>query len=81
VIGTAAAAIIEGKETHTRTANLRVNLRTVCAVPQESMKGLEGGFLEVPITQVVVYGWYDNELGSYTHMLGERTLGIARSML
>jgi len=42
---------------------------------------LEGGFLEVPITQVVVYGWYDNELGSYTHMLGERTLGIARSML
>lgn len=81
VIGTAAAAIIEGRETHTRTANLRVNLRSVCAVPQDSFKGLEKGTLEVPITQVVVYGWYDNELGSYTHMLGERTLGIARSML
>lgn len=81
IIGTAAAAIIEGKETHTRTATLKVNLRSVCAVPQESLKGLDTGVLEVPITQVVVYGWYDNELGSYTHMLGERTLSIARSML
>jgi glyceraldehyde 3-phosphate dehydrogenase len=80
VIGTPAAAIIEGRETHTRTANLRVNLRRVCAVPQESLKGLQEGTLEVPITQVVVYGWYDNELGSYTHMLGERTVEVARGM-
>lgn len=81
VIGTAAAAIIEGRETHTRTANLRVNLRTVCAIPHESLRSLDQSTLEVPITQVVVYGWYDNELGSYTHMLGERTIGIAKSML
>lgn len=81
VIGTAAAAIIEGKETHTRTANLRVNLGRVCAVAQESLKGLQEGVLEVPITQVVVYGWYDNELGSYTHMLGELTVGIAKSLI
>lgn len=81
VIGTAAAAIIEGKETHTRTANLRVNLARVCAVAQDSLKGLQEGTLEVPITQVVVYGWYDNELGSYTHMLGELTVGVARSLL
>lgn len=36
--------------------------------------------LEVPITQAVIYGWYDNELGSYTNMLGDRTVSIARML-
>jgi glyceraldehyde 3-phosphate dehydrogenase len=46
-------------------------------------KGMSGGrsieqrILEVPITQAVIYGWYDNELGSYTNMLGDRTVSIA----
>jgi glyceraldehyde 3-phosphate dehydrogenase len=81
IIGSAAAAVIEGRETHTRTAHIRVNLSRVCALPPESLQGAEGGVLEVPVTQVVVYGWYDNELGGYTNMLGERTVGIARSLL
>jgi glyceraldehyde 3-phosphate dehydrogenase len=34
--------------------------------------------LEIPVTQAVIYGWYDNELGSYTNMLGDRTVSIAR---
>lgn len=33
--------------------------------------------LEIPVTQAVIYGWYDNELGSYTNMLGDRTVSIA----
>jgi glyceraldehyde 3-phosphate dehydrogenase len=37
-------------------------------------------FIEVPVTQTVIYGWYDNELGSYTNMLGDRTVSIARLM-
>jgi glyceraldehyde 3-phosphate dehydrogenase len=36
--------------------------------------------LEIPVTQAVVYGWYDNELGSYTNMLGDRTVSIAELM-
>jgi glyceraldehyde 3-phosphate dehydrogenase len=36
--------------------------------------------LELPVTQAVVYGWYDNELGSYTNMLGDRTVSIAEMM-
>jgi glyceraldehyde 3-phosphate dehydrogenase len=40
----------------------------------------QGSFIEVPVTQTVVYGWYDNELGSYTNMLGDRTVSIARLM-
>jgi len=39
-----------------------------------------GHFLEAPVTQAVVFGWYDNELGSYTNMLGERIVSIARQM-
>ncbi len=37
-------------------------------------------FIEVPVTQAVIYGWYDNELGSYTNMLGDRTVSIAELM-
>ncbi len=37
-------------------------------------------FIEVPVTQAVIYGWYDNELGSYTNMLRDRTVSIAKLM-
>ena len=50
-------------------------------IPQEDALIPEKGTLEIPVTQVVVYGWYDNELGSFTNMLGERTLEIARGLL
>ncbi len=39
-----------------------------------------GRVLEVPVTQAVIYGWYDNELGSYTNMLGDRVVSIAKMM-
>ncbi len=73
-----AAAIIEATETHTRTASINVNL--------ERMKlNVEPGqvppVLEVPVTQAVIYGWYDNELGSYTNMLGDLTVSVAERML
>jgi len=28
----------------------------------------------------VIYGWYDNELGSYVNLLGDRTASIAESL-
>ena len=36
--------------------------------------------LNVPVTQAVVYGWYDNELGSYTNMLGDQIVHISEGM-
>jgi glyceraldehyde 3-phosphate dehydrogenase len=33
------------------------------------------------VTQAVIYGWYDNELGSYTNMLGDLTVKVAESMV
>ena len=74
----AAAAVIEGTETHTRTANIQVNLSKVRA---DSLKPGADPILNVPVTQAVVYGWYDNELGSYTNMLGDLTVHISEGML
>ncbi len=71
-----AAAVIEGSETHTRTATIRVNLSRTEA---SAVSG--GEMLEVPVTQAVIYGWYDNELGSYTNMLGDLTEKVADSMV
>ena len=30
--------------------------------------------------KIVVYGWYDNEMAGYTHMLTERTVSIASTL-
>lgn len=73
-----AAAVIEGSETHTRTANIQVDLAT--AKGDNITPGI-GGIVNVPITQAVVYGWYDNELGSYTNMLGDLTVHVSESMI
>ena len=73
MLGENAAVVIEGAETHTRTGF--VDLRMPAAKP--------GGDCEqvpVPLTHVKIFGWYDNEMGSYTYRLGELTTLIARSM-
>jgi glyceraldehyde 3-phosphate dehydrogenase len=74
----AAAAVIEGSETHTRTAAIQVNLEHVKA---DCLVSGADPILNVPVTQAVVYGWYDNELGSYTNMLGDLTVKVAGEML
>ncbi|MCX7822057.1 MAG: glyceraldehyde-3-phosphate dehydrogenase [Syntrophobacterales bacterium] len=101
IIGTPrAAAIIEGTETHTRTAAVRFELDGILRTdsttlgleipPQseEETQSLSASIivdkgkrvLQIPVTQAVIYGWYDNELGSYTNMLGDLTVMIARRM-
>lgn len=74
----AAAASIEGTETHTRTANIQVDLSKVKA---ESLAAGADPILNVPVTQAVIYGWYDNELGSYTNMLGDLVVHVSDEML
>ncbi|MBF0183775.1 MAG: glyceraldehyde-3-phosphate dehydrogenase [Magnetococcales bacterium] len=76
-----AAAIIEGSETHTRTAYTRVNLDRVPHLTQAMRDAIPSHTLEVPVTQAVTYGWYDNELGSYTNLLGKLTRHVADKLL
>jgi len=75
----AAAAVIEATETHTRTASISVNLDKVKSCNFEP--GQAPPILEVPVTQAVIYGWYDNELGSYTNMLGDLTVSVAKELV
>ncbi|MFH2067107.1 MAG: glyceraldehyde 3-phosphate dehydrogenase NAD-binding domain-containing protein [Pseudomonadota bacterium] len=75
-----AAAIIEGHETHTRTAEVSINMGLVPNLGKEITAALKDTFVRIPVTQAVIYGWYDNELGSYVNMLSDRTVSIAETM-
>jgi glyceraldehyde 3-phosphate dehydrogenase (phosphorylating) len=72
-----AAAIIEGHETHRRTAEVSIDLRNIPGLDQAVIKSLNVSNIRIPVTQAVIYGWYDNEMGSYVNMLGDRTVSIA----
>lgn len=74
------ATIIEGNETHTRTAVVSLDLRAFLASSGTQVPADALTTVKVPITQAVIYGWYDNELGSYTNMLGGLTTKIAASV-
>ena len=67
------AAIIEGNETHTRTAFVNLDVSKVHNTVQAGLPS----YLKIGITQAVVYGWYDNELGSFSNMLGDLTVKVA----
>lgn len=69
------AAIIEGSETHTRTAMITLDISKMCTIGSPTIDKLL-----IPVTQAVIYGWYDNELGSYTNMLGDLTVKVARDV-
>ncbi|MCF8068594.1 MAG: glyceraldehyde-3-phosphate dehydrogenase [Desulfobacterales bacterium] len=72
-----AAAVIEGKETHTRTAEITIDMSMVPTLEEGVRNSLKDNIMRIPLTQSVIYGWYDNELGSYVNMLGDRTVSIA----
>jgi glyceraldehyde 3-phosphate dehydrogenase len=74
MLGEDAAVVIEAVETHTRTGFM--NLK----VPPRSPGEAAGDVVRVPLTHVKVFGWYDNEMGSYTYRLGELTIRAAHSM-
>ena len=47
---------------------------------QDAGRGRSARPVRVPLTHVKIFGWYDNEMGSYTYRLGELTTHVARSM-
>ena len=74
-----AAAVIEGHETHTRTAEVTLDMSRLSGIKKEILKGLEETEVRIPLTQAVIYGWYDNEMGNYVNMLGELTQLVSDS--
>jgi glyceraldehyde 3-phosphate dehydrogenase len=74
-----AAVMIEGHETHTRTAEVTVDVERLSGLTKTHLDELKDVEVRIPLTQAVIYGWYDNEMGSYVNMLGELTRYVAES--
>lgn len=75
MIGRRAAVVIEGVETHTRTGFMTVNSNLL----QNFGIKLEQDIM-VPVCHAKIFGWYDNEFGSYVNMLGKLTDYIDKKM-
>ncbi len=81
IIGTPrAAAVIEGHETHTRTGSININLEHMKGIDKDVLEQVQDHVGSIQVTQAVIYGWYDNEMGSYVNMMGDRTVTVADSM-
>ncbi|MFP4064007.1 MAG: glyceraldehyde 3-phosphate dehydrogenase NAD-binding domain-containing protein [Bacteroidales bacterium] len=66
MIGYPAAVVIEGHETHTRTGFI--------SLPEALMTSVgvaTGKDLNLPVTHAKIFGWYDNEYGSYVNTMGK----------
>ncbi len=64
LIGTQAAVTVEAHETHTRTGFIDFPPEDLAKQGITSDKALQ-----MPVTHAKIFGWYDNELGSYVNCL------------
>jgi glyceraldehyde 3-phosphate dehydrogenase len=80
VAGINAAIVIEGQFNHTRTAFLTVDLEQIPKIPQELRQALSVQTLQVPVVHAKIFGWYDNEYGSYTNRLGDLAVYVHRML-
>jgi glyceraldehyde 3-phosphate dehydrogenase len=71
VSGMRAAVVIEAIETHTRTGFAEVDLAQVPGLDRGALGSLANNVVRVPVTHAKIFGWYDNEYGSYTNLLGD----------
>jgi glyceraldehyde 3-phosphate dehydrogenase len=80
VVGMKAAVVIEGVETHTRTGFVELEVAQIPGLEAAALATPETGRIQVPVTHAKIFGWYDNEYGSYTNLLGDLTVHVHRSL-
>lgn len=73
MLGEDAAVVIEALETHARTGFVDLQL------PADKSSGMSREY-RMPLTHVKIFGWYDNEMGSYTYRLGKLTTHVAKNL-
>ncbi len=73
--GFPAAIVIEGVETHTRTGFIKLNTATLQEIGFETAADIN-----IPVTHAKIFGWYDNELGSYVNLLGKLAVYVDKNM-
>lgn len=75
LIGCRAAIIIEGLENHTRTGFLQFGTEML------RRHGFAGNAdVSIPVTHAKIFGWYDNEFGSYVNCMGKLTKYISKNL-
>lgn len=75
MMGQRAAIVIEGQETHTRTGYLPVDYHELQRMGIERTEDMN-----LPVTHAKIFGWYDNEYGSYVNCLGQLTSHVAAQL-
>jgi glyceraldehyde 3-phosphate dehydrogenase len=80
LIGMDAAIVIEGQFNHTRTAFIDVDLAQIPELPDALKRSGAEASMKVPVVHAKIFGWYDNEYGSYTNRMGDLTVYIHKSL-
>lgn len=75
LIGDQSAVVIEGHETHSRTGFMHL---TTEMLERFGVKGIPE--IQIPVTHAKIFGWYDNEFGSYVSCLGKLTEYVDKRM-
>jgi glyceraldehyde 3-phosphate dehydrogenase len=78
--GMRAAVVVEGVETHTRTGFVRLDVASLPGIDPDVVGAMSSPVIEVPVTHAKIFGWYDNEFGSYTNLLGDLTVHVRDSL-
>ena len=71
--GFKASAVIEGVETATKTGFLPLPSQLIHNIGAQ-------GELNIPVTHAKIFGWYDNEFGSYVNSLSNILIHIDKSL-
>lgn len=80
-IGYDAAVVIEGQFNHTRTAFINIDLSRFVPSSDQLLQISVDNILRIPVVHAKIFGWYDNEYGSYTTRMGDLTVHIHRNLL
>jgi glyceraldehyde 3-phosphate dehydrogenase len=81
LIGVDAAIIIEGQFNHTRTAFINLDCSHIPNLPADIIKVFPEKVMKVPVVHAKIFGWYDNEYGSYVNRMGDLTVYIHKNVL
>ena len=80
LIGLNAAVVIEGQFNHTRTSFIDIDCACIPGLPPQALPSLETNTLRVPVVHAKIFGWYDNEYGSYVNRLGDLTVHVHKQL-
>ena len=75
LIGVRAAVVIEGFENHTRTGFIELPVDLLETYGMKADRPIR-----IPVTHAKLFGWYDNEYGSYVTTMSELAVFVDKAM-